>query len=302
MAWQGVAMASFLGGIAGLALTGAAPRTVPIFIPLTAAGAGLFGTTWLADVHGVTMPPGARGESRRAPPRIEAEAGMRYVHDRVLPYRAFLVAALDWRLGGFRLAPSAWVAVDHGNARLRAAGAYRLAGPRPRAADAGPAPPAAADGSYLDLEVALTHHRYGSERFALTLGEAALAGRLDLARIAASLAGSFAEVGVGLAFGGITYFDVTTEATDLLLGRFAWGLYLGREADRWAELSIYYDHRHDGFAGGLKLPGLGSGSAGHFGARALAYLGPRWGFLVDLQAGSAYVAGASVMLRHGGGA
>jgi hypothetical protein len=63
---------------------------------------------------------------------------------------------------------------------------------------------------------------------------------------------------------------------------------------------LYYDHRHDGFAAGLKMTGLGSGVAGHFGMEGRLYLDSQWGLLLDAQVGSAYVAGLSILFRHGG--
>ena len=58
-----------------------------------------------------------------------------------------------------------------------------------------------------------------------------------------------------------------------------------------------YDHRHDDFAAGLQLPGLGSGPAGHFGLASEIFVSPRWGLAADIQAGSAYVAGLSLLYR-----
>lgn len=297
--WEGLALSAFVAGLGGLAVTGASSRTVSLFIPLTAAGGGLFAMTWLADVYGVVAGRGADGVgplerggmSPRTLPLVEAEVGGRYIYDRFFAYRAFAVTSFDFRAGRFRASPSAWVALDHDNTRLRLEGAYRLAGGTARAA---------VRGSFLDLEAAFTHHRYGTERFALTLGEVSLGGRLDLGRVAPTLSGSFVEMAVGMAAGGTTYFGVTTDATELLLFRSGWGCYFGRWPDREGEVLLYYDHRHDGYAAGLKLPGLGSGATGHFGVRARGYLSPRFGIAVEAQAGSAYVVGASLLVRHGG--
>ena len=61
----------------------------------------------------------------------------------------------------------------------------------------------------------------------------------------------------------------------MLLARFGFGMYLGDPAERGGEVVVYYDHRHDDFAAGLKLTGLGSGIPGHFGAEARYYFGHR---------------------------
>ena len=85
----------------------------------------------------------------------------------------------------------------------------------------------------------------------------------------------------------------------MLLARFGFGLYVGRRADRWGEVRIYYDHRHDDFAGGLKMPGLGSGPLGHFGLDGRAFVSDRWGARAEVQAGAAWVAGLSLVYRYG---
>ena len=130
LAWEGIGLASLVTGLGGLALTGASSRTVAFFVPLMIGGAGLFGTTWLSDVYGVAATPRVPG-GPRPPPGIEAQAGMRYVYDRVFTYRTLLVAALDVRPGPFRLSPSACLATNGDNQCLRIEGAWRIAGPRP---------------------------------------------------------------------------------------------------------------------------------------------------------------------------
>ena len=61
---------------------------------------------------------------------------------------------------------------------------------------------------------------------------------------------------------------------------------------------IYYDHRHDDFAAGFKLRGIGSGVAGHFGIEGRMYLSEHWGVSAEAMVGSAYVAGVSILFRH----
>jgi hypothetical protein len=311
LAWEGIGLASIVTGIGGLALTGASSRTVVLFIPLMIGGAGLFGTTWLSDVYGVAAMPRVPG-GPRPPLGLEAQAGMRYVYDRVFTYRALLVAALDLRPGPFRLSPSAWLATNGDNQRLRLEGAWRLWGPKPAAPvvrddsrsviEGSDKDGSDMDGSYVDLEVAATHHRYVAEReqFAFTLGEISVGARLDLRRAAPSLAGSFVEGALGWAAGGITYFGRTTDATDLMLGRLGWGVYWGGRSTRHGEVALGYDHRHDGYAGGMKLSGLGSGTMGSFGVRASGYLSALLGVSAEARVGSAYVVGASLLVRPGG--
>ena len=63
------------------------------------------------------------------------------------------------------------------------------------------------------------------------------------------------------------------------------------------EVALYYDHRHDDFAAGLKMPGLGSGVPGHIGARGHAFLTRAFGMKAELEAGSAILGGASLLFR-----
>jgi hypothetical protein len=76
-------------------------------------------------------------------------------------------------------------------------------------------------------------------------------------------------------------------------------MYLGNRADRQTggEVQIYYNHRHDGFAGGLKVNGLGSGPAGHFGILGSYQLSPEWGVRLRTEAGSAYTLGLDAVFR-----
>ena len=165
----------------------------------------------------------------------------------------------------------------------------------------------AADGSFFDVVAGGIHHRYSEElsgplraAFDMTTFELRADGRYDLRRYARSLTGSFVEASAGVGIGAYHYPAASTsEANTLLLARFGFGMYLGRRADRWGELRAYYDHRHDDYAGGLKMPGLGSGPLGHFGVDGRAFVTPHWGFRAEVQAGSAWVAGLALVYRYG---
>jgi len=228
---------------------------------------------------------------------LETALGYRYVYDPVFAYRSFVAYDIDWRIGRLRFSPSAWFALGDTNSRLRVVSAYRLVGPMPAASEP------AADGSYLEVDTALTRHAYTSDRFATTTIEFALSGRLDMRRFAKSLAGSFAEMGFGWALQSYEYAvdGVRADIGELLLARFGYGIYLGWPGAPHGEVMLYYDHRHDDFAAGLKLPGLGSGVAGHFGADARLYWNEQWGTRLEAAVGSAYVVGASMLFRYGAG-
>jgi hypothetical protein len=294
VAAEGAGVGLVVGGLGGAAAFGASRRVIAPLVLATVTGAGLFGISLLADLYGVLAPEGGTGNPPEALPWVETQLGLGYVYDPVFAYRAFLVPGVDLRLRSFRLSGSGWFAMDDENARLRAEAAYRFFGPGT------PGGPRAADGSFLEVETAFTHHRYTSNNFAITTGEVTLQGRLDLARIGPTLRGSFAEMGWGVAFETYRHGRRALEENELLIPHFAFGAYIGHEGYPRGEAKLYYEHRHDGYAAGAKTPGLGSGVAGHLGLQSRIYLGPRWGLLADVQAGSAYVGRLSLLFRLGG--
>jgi len=296
LAIEGIGVGIAGGSLGVVAATGASRRFSGPLITLTMAGAGLFLISFLSDLYGVLAPEGGTGSPALSAPWVETQLGLRYVYNPVFAYRSFLVQAVDLRWGPLRLSPSGWFALDDRNARLRALAAYRITGPRPAGSESEPA----RDGSYLDVEGAITHHRYGSEGFAITSGELALHGRLDMIRVSPSLAGSFAELTGGAAVDSDEYFGVTSEGNTFLLGRFGFGVYVGRPSYPRGEVMVYYDHRHDDFAAGWKMTGIGSGVGGHAGLEGKLYFNDQWGALAEAQVGSAYLGGVSILFRYGG--
>jgi hypothetical protein len=293
---EGAGLGVLATGFLPIVMSGASRRLIGPAVALSAAGAGLFAISFLADVYGLVAPAGGVGAPMRVAPTLQTAIGYRYVYDPVFSYRNFMVQEIDYRTGAWRLHPSAWFALDDTNARLRAHVAYRLTGPRPEGN------PLARDGSFLDLEAALTRHAFTTNRFVTTTGEIAVAGRLDMSRVGPSLRGSFAELSVGWALQAYSYAarGTTADLGELLLARFAYGIYVGWPGSPRGEIAVYYDHRHDGFAAGFKMPGLGSGVIGHFGAEARLFVDRRWGVAAEAVVGSAYVTGLSILYRHGG--
>lgn len=286
-------------GVAGtslgvLAATGASRHFATPLVALTIAGGGLFVLSFFADLYGVLAPDSAFGSPPRSMPWIETQLGLRYVYNPTFAYRSFLVQSVDLRWRSLRLMPSGWFALDDTNSRVRALAAYRFTGPKTLGSAL------SADGSYLDLEGAFTHHRYTTEKFTITSVELSLRGRLDMDRFLPSLAGSFAEMSLGGAILADSYFNATTDGNTLLLGRFGYGVYIGRPSYPRGEVMVYYDHRRDDFAAGLKIARVGSGIFGHMGLEGKLYFNDQWGALLDAQMGSAYLAGLSVLYRHGG--
>jgi hypothetical protein len=290
MVMEGAGLGLTAAGFATLAVTGASRHLSPLIFASPVAGVGLFVVSWLADVQGVSLPLEARGAPLLTAPTLEARFGTRYVHDPTIDYGTLVGPGLDLRWQRWRLSPGAWIATSGHNVRFELEGAYRATGPRPGAL--------AADGSHVDVVLGATHHRF-REDFDLTVLAAEARGRFDLRRISPTLAGSFADWGLGLGW-SLTHFHVGARETDgdgLLLARFGYGLYFGHAPGRMGEVMAYYDHRHDDYAGGAKLTGLGSGAAGHGGLEGTWYFHPRWGVRAEAQAGSAYLAGLAVIHR-----
>ncbi|MFO0568336.1 MAG: hypothetical protein U0263_21930 [Polyangiaceae bacterium] len=281
---QVVGLGTMVGGLAGLALTGASRWFAGPLALGVVAGGGLFVLPWTADIYGSAAGPEGAGRAPAHAPLVVTEFGHRYVYDPQFRYRHFLVESVDLRLDRFRVTPSGWFALDDRNARLRVFGSYRLLGN---------------DTHFLGLEAAVTHHRFDSDGFRVLTGEVGVGGRGDLERWDGALSGAFVEGGAGLALQRFEYrvpgMDIDPEVNDLLLARYAFGFYLGRDS---GEARVYYDHRHDDFAAGLLVPGLGSGVAGHFGADVRWYFGD-FGVLTEAQVGSAWVTGLSLIYRRG---
>jgi hypothetical protein len=293
LALEAVGLSAFLAGGLPIVLLGASRYIVGPAAALVVGGVGVFGISFLADVYGVAMPESARGAPLRYVPSLETELGYAYIHDPQFEYANFLRQGVTLRFDRWFLNPNGWFALDDTNLRWQLAAGHRFYGPLPESSRR-----PATDGSFLDVRGAATHHQFQTEGFKTLTAELGIEGRLDLRRIGSTLHGSFAELGAGFALETFDYevagLGFPTELTELLLVRFAFGMYLDRNG---SEFSMYYDHRHDDFAAGLKLEGLGSGVAGHFGSLARIYFAKNWGLLADIQAGSAYIARLSALFR-----
>lgn len=291
---EGVGLGAFLGGGIAIALTGASRYVVAPAASITMLGFGLFSTSYVADIYGTAKADGDAALSRSVPPaRWETELGYRHLQDAEFPYHDFLVERVSRQIGPLRLSPSGWFSTAGDTARYRAEAAYRLAGnltdPRPR------------DVSHFDVTFAVTHQRHRPDHFTQSTVELALDGRYDLARLGPTLSGSFIEGGIGYALGRFDYdtagVRVPHDLEHILLGRIGFGVTLRGLSAPGSEIVGYYDHRHDDYVAGLKLPGRGSGIAGHLGLAARWFFSDRLGVLLDAQAGSAYLAGASLLFR-----
>lgn len=296
LAIEGIGIALVLVGGGVLAATGANRIIVGPAAAVTIGGVGLFASSYLADVHGVSTPADGGGSPRLHAPELRSELGYRYVHDPQFRYRSFLRQSAEARWRRLRVEQSGWFALDDENARLRLLGGVRLYGPLPDG-------PPARDGTFIEVEAAATHHAYSSDGFRTLTGELVVSSRIDLVRIDRLLRGAFVEIAGGYgrqAFDlDVPGHDLGDDASDLLLFRSAFGWYVGRGAAPRGEVSIYYDHRHDDFAAGLKLRGVASGPAGHFGVGGTVFFAERWGIEALAEVGSAWVTGLGLVYRHG---
>lgn len=291
---EGVGLGLFLAGGVTIVLTGASRYFVAPAATATMAGFGLFSTSYLADVYGSLSKDGGAALSRyRAPARWETELGYRRVSDAQFDYQDFLVQRVSRQIGPLRLSPSGWFDVRGDTARYRMESQYRLAGVTEE--------PAPGDVSFIDVTLGFVHQRHRPEHFSKSSAELSIDGRYDLARLGRTLRGSFVELSAGYALGRIDYdlagVSVPHDLEHLLLGRIGFGVTLRGLSAPGSELLLYYDHRHDDYAAGLKVTGLGSGVVGHFGLSGRWFFNESIGIAGDVQVGSAYIGGASLLFR-----
>lgn len=295
---EGVGLGMVLLGGGTLALTGAARDWVGPAAAVTIAGAGVFGMSFMADVWGVAIPGSWRASSSgRA--YSTSRIGVSHIADPQFDYRWFLTTGFERWVGPVRVSPSGWFGLDSQNERLTLAVKPRFLGATPGRR--------VHDGSYLDLDLGLTRHDFPSEGFVNTTFETSVVGRLDLRHFSRDLWGSFVEAGTGWGITrtgydirGLNGATIEPDYTELLLFQLGFGAYFRGERGEWR---AYYDHRHDDYAAGLLMHGLGSGVAGHFGLDVDYFfksrlLEDRVGVGFDAQVGSAYVLGLSMLYRE----
>lgn len=294
---SGVGLVSALLGGALLAVTGASRRTTGPIAAMTVASVGVFSTSMLADLYAALAPEGGTGEPVREAPWVEAMVGAYAMSDPVFRHSELVIQRLDVRWASLRTSVQAEHAPESTSRRLRVEEGVRLYG-------ATPGTPMR-DGTAIDLEGALTDHAYPRDGFGTTIAELTLRARMDLARIDRELTGAFVEglFGVGLMVDRFKAASAkgANDANSILLGRFAFGTYLGRPSAGavHGEASVFYDHRRDGFVGGLQPNGIGAGYLGSVGATARVWLGSSWGIGTNAQAGSALIGGLSLHFRAG---
>ncbi|AGC41623.1 hypothetical protein MYSTI_00264 [Myxococcus stipitatus DSM 14675] len=281
-----------LGGVP-IALTGASRRTIAPLYAVTLAGFSVFGISALANLYSVVSPTFDPGVPAATLPPLELEMGYQYVSDTSFDYDHFVSLGAVARLDSLKLEAVARLAPEDGNAQVRFGGAYRLLGaPEQRRGDT--------DGSSLDAELFGLYHRYPTEGFIVIGGDLGLRGRFAMSRVSPALAGSFAEASIGMSLQGYSYPGPVSDGNlhEQLLYSFGYGVWLGRGGPFKGEAMIFYDHRKDGFAGGLRT--FGGGVVGNFGLRGRALLTETWGVAAEVAAGGALVGRLSLIYALGG--
>jgi len=287
--------AGIVGGIAGLAVSGAADQFVVPLTWTTIGGAGIFFSSFFADVYGVASARGALGSPFLLEPDLDLLAGYQHVHNPALPEAThFMDLGVVWRFSDFALDGRFRNAVDGDNYRIEIGLSWRLIGATAHHEDD--------DGHALDLRAGYLHHSWGDFGVEDNFVEIEIRSRVDLRWLGPTLEGSFFDAHAGIATGSYDYDlpDIGTDSSTLLLGGFGWGFYLTDDPDGWGEVEIFYDHRHDGYVSGLKVEGLGSGPAGHFGLRADYGIWRGLGVAASFAMGSSYATNVGILYRYGG--
>lgn len=294
---EGVGLLGIIAGAATLGSLGASRRAATPAIMVLIPSGGLFLHSWLADIYGAIGASDATAPNTM--PWLDVGLGYRYVYDPQFEYRHFSHLDANGRLGDWRLGLEAWVALNDNNQRWRSAVAWRAIG-----AAAGSSltnPDIKPDGSIVELELAVVYHRHGTEDFSFFSPEFYIRTRLDLKNLSETLRGSFFDFGMGWGVEMYNYnlpgAGFASDVVDELLGRFAYGFYLGQGRGEW---SFFYDHRKDDYAAGLSLDSGTNGPIGHVGLDGLFYIMDAWGVRASFEVGSAYIAGASIVYRVGG--
>ncbi len=265
-------------------VSGGNPYLLVPFVPMLVLGTGLFVQTWAADIFN------AAGVDQIGQPRARVpwaiEAGLVYTRD-AYRNRAMVRGAARVASGRLELGATAY-ALDRKGTYV--AGdlsiGVRILGSEAHGGRID-------DGSYVIVRGTARMRDDAEDRVQVATGEIEVAGRLDLYRVSNVLDGSFAEMSIG---GGLerAAFETEDEKGGLLLGRFAYGVYLGQRG----EAQLFYDHRRDSFAGGIAAY-RAAGFVGSVGAMADVRVRGRWGVHAELEIGSAWV--TSLALRYQGG-
>jgi hypothetical protein len=284
---EGGGMGLLLAGGLPLVLTYASRRVAAPAIPVTFAGAAVLTTSWLADIWSAAGGADIAGYPRaRAPWQVEA--GAVWTPDPLFRENLYGRVGGAATLGRLRLAPWLMTASANRSTRFGADVSWRIAG--------SPATGALLDdGSRVEVQASGLAHYHDDDDLWLVTSALALHGRLDGATLSPGTAGMFAEAELGLGLEVTRYSGRDTDVSDLLVGRFGAGAYLGDGRGEW---SLWYNHRRDGLAGGF-VAGRAAGFLGSVGTSAEVNVVGPWSATAELELGSNWVASLGVRFRGG---
>jgi len=267
-------------------------------------GAGTLSASFLANLYATWAPQTGWALPEPKPPLLAASVGYLYAADPQFDDHHFLTTELEAHLGPWHLALDTAHSPAPGNQRIELLAGYRALGQSAPGARAG-------EGSFLEPQIGFSSHRFDSDGFVSSVLQLGVDSRLDAQQLLPDVQGGFFQAMVGVARQALAFDVPGTQAHDassMLLLRMGFGLYLGRAAgllptgapaSNAGELEFYYDHRRDGFAGGLKTTGPISGFAGHLGLSGEYRFSEAWGLRALAEAGSHWVFGISALLRAG---
>lgn len=279
--FEGFGLVMFLSGLTIIGLSGASPVFIGPSYALSLLGFSIFSNTWFADIYGSG---GYQIGEPASEPLIQVKAGYRYIYDPQFNYRNFSTFKAKTWIDRFHFEPFLCVALDDDNVKARLVSAYRIYGVNHDSSYS-----ELDDSSFLDLQIAFTYHKYGTEYFSVWTGEIFIDGRYDMKKLSRTLKGSFAQVGLGIA---IEFYDYDIEGlkfgedvSEILLFRTGYGLYIGQGE---GEIMLYYDHRKDDYVGGVHVSNSGGGVLGYFGLMGHYNFLSHLGVFAEFTIGSAY--------------
>lgn len=278
-----IGLGAMMAGGLPVGVSGGSPYTMPL-MPVLLLGGGMFFTSWWADIAtaaGVSSPGRMPGD-----PPWQLELASLWLHD---PYRDAGLFRLAGRIELGRTSLGGEGMIDAENEIRDGAGElrYRIKGAPANGWNHG-------DGSRLYTRTGLRVHRDDGDRLTHTTGEVEVVGRLDLWHVDDSLRGTFAELSTGAAVERVKFATGDSEFHSLLLGTFAWGVYLAGHG----ELKFFYNHRRDGIVGGIAA-WRAAGFVGSLGGAVDVVLDPRWAVHLELDIGNAWLTTVGIRLRGG---
>ena len=288
---QGGGIALTGGSLAALALTGAARDWVGLFATTSVLGVGAMGVSLLANIYRTAAPEGF-GSHPGHVPWGDTEIGVLSVTNPQLELGPIVSLSANIRTARWTTAIRTWHAPWSLHARAHLETGFQFWGAREDTPDV------RAGGGHTTLFFGITGERYGLESFSSYGSELRLETRIDSEHLAPNVRGAFVDWELGYA-ARRTAFSLTRTYNDdsLLIAGVGFGAYHGDPLRNGGATRFYYNHRHDGYAGGMLIGGIGSGVAGRIGLESRHFITPTWGVRLGVEKGAAWVIGIHLITR-----